>query len=68
MTSNYPFTSTLTPSHPPIREYFMARLLVGIIACHLLDNEWQDYDHHLLSELHLSDFLLQSAISESPAV
>lgn len=75
VTSSHTFTPTLphspTPSLPhilPLREYFMARLLVGIIACHLLDNEWQDYDHRLLSDLHLSDFLLQSAISESSAV
>ena len=33
---------------------------------HLLDLEWQDYDHALLAELQLPEFLLHSAISEFP--
>ena len=40
-------------------------MLVGIVTCHLLDFQWQGYDNHLLSDLQLSDFLLQSAISKT---
>ena len=49
------------------REYQRAKLLVSNITCHLLDCQWQSYDHLLLADLQISDFLLQSAISESPA-
>jgi hypothetical protein len=49
-------------SHPPSVEYSRARLLVNIITCHLLDVQWQNYDHLLLTDLQISDFLLQSAI------
>jgi hypothetical protein len=50
-------------SKPLTIEYFRAHLLVSIITCHLLDFQWQEYDHRLLAELQLSDFLLQSAIT-----
>ncbi|CAI8006132.1 Zinc finger ZZ-type and EF-hand domain-containing protein 1 [Geodia barretti] len=49
-------------SHPPSVEYSRARLLVNIITCHLLDVQWQNYDHLLLTDLQISDFLFQSAI------
>lgn len=58
-------SANVTSSNPLHREYSRARLLVSIITCHLLDFQWQDYDHRLLADIQLPDFLLQSAISKS---
>ena len=39
-------------------------MLILIYFLHLLDFEWQDYDHALLKELDLPEFLFSNALSK----
>ena len=47
------------------RDHEFARLLVLVYLLHLLDFDWQDYDHALLNELNLTELYVSNAISES---
>lgn len=47
------------------RDHTFSRLLVLLYLLHLLDFNWQDYDHTLLKEMNLPELYLNSAISES---
>ncbi|XP_064406559.1 zinc finger ZZ-type and EF-hand domain-containing protein 1-like isoform X2 [Halichondria panicea] len=50
---------------PSSKEHSFSRSLVLLFVCHLLDFDWQDYDHALLSELQLPEFLFSNAVEYS---
>ena len=41
-----------------------SRMMMLVYLVHLLDFEWQEYDHTLLNELELPEFLYHSSVSK----
>ena len=41
-----------------------AEEVVRVVFCHLMDMSWQDYDHLLIRDMQLPEYLFETTISK----